>query len=79
MASARLSGLMTSLRALAVDSTLASLDRTLNAERAIQAYLVTDPTTRKQMLDELDHEIAAETGEFWVTVREFIAQWRRTG
>jgi hypothetical protein len=31
------------------------------------------------MLDELAHEVADETGEFWNTVRDFITQQRQTG
>ena len=76
MVSARLSGLMGALRKLATDRTFAIHDRTLGAERAIDEYLVTDPATRKQMLDELDHEIATEAGEFWDTIREGIAHRR---
>jgi hypothetical protein len=51
----------------------------LSAELAIKGYLVKDPATRKQMLDELDHEVAAETGEFWDTVRDIITPQRHTG
>jgi hypothetical protein len=51
----------------------------LAAELAIEEYLVIDPATRKEMLDELDHEVAAETGEFWDTVREAITYLRQTG
>ncbi len=76
MTSARLSGLMVALRRLATDYSLASHERTLAVERAIDEYLVKDPMTRKQMLDELNHEVAAETGEFWVTVRDVITQRR---
>jgi hypothetical protein len=79
MASDRLSNLIKALRMLATDSTCTIHSRTQTAEREIEDYLVKDPTTRKQMLDELDHEIAAETGEFWVTVRDFITQQRQTG
>ncbi len=66
MASERLSNLMRALRQLAVDKTIPSHERTIGAETAIKSYLVNDPTTRKPMLDELDHEIAAETGEFGI-------------
>jgi len=79
MASERLSGLMTSLRKLAMDNTVPIDERTLGAQRAIEHYLVPDPATRKRMLDELDHEVAAETGEFWDTVRDIITQQRHTG
>lgn len=79
MASARLSNLIKALQKLAKDSTRTIHSRTQTAEREIKDYLVKDPVTRKQMLDELDHEVAAETGELWDTVRDFIAQWRRTG
>jgi hypothetical protein len=79
MASERLSNLIKALRNLAKDSTRTIHSRAQTAEHEIEDYLVKDPITRKQLLDELDHEIAAETGEFWVTVREGIAQKRRTG
>ena len=78
MASPLLSGLMDALRMLARDSTLPSYQRSLAAEQAIRGYLATGQATRKQMLDELDHQ-AAGTGEFWDTVREIIAQQRQTG
>jgi hypothetical protein len=79
MASARLLNLMGALRKLAADNALAGYEGSLAAERAIQGYLgVTDPAKRKQMLDELDHEVAAETGEFWDTVRDIISQQRQT-
>ena len=65
---------MKALRMLAEDSALPSDERTLAAETAIRNYLVTDPATRKQMLDELNRKVAGETGEFWDTVREYITQ-----
>jgi hypothetical protein len=79
MISSPLSGLMAALRKLAADHTLASHDRTIGAEQAIKNYLATAPARRKQMLDELEHEVAAEAGEFWDTVREYIGHCRRTG
>jgi hypothetical protein len=79
MASPLLSGLMGALRALARDNTLLTDRRSLAAEQAIKGYLATGQATRKQMLDELAHEVADETGEFWDTVREIITQLRQTG
>ena len=76
MASERLSNLIKALHMLAKDSTRAIHDCTVTAEHEIEDYLVKDPKTRKQMLDELDHEVAAETGEFWDTVREGVAHRR---
>ena len=76
MASARLSNLIKALRMLAEDSTRAIHDRTITAEHEIEDYLLKDPKTRKQLLDELNHEVAPEAGEFWDTVREGIAHKR---
>ena len=69
MASERLSNLIKALHNLAANSTSPSENRTETAAHEIEDYLVKDPTTRKQMLAKLEQEIAAETGEFWVTVR----------
>lgn len=77
MSSARLSNLMGALRKLEGDDTLPSDERTMAAELAINDYLVKDPATRKQLLDELNREVMA--GELWDTVRDVATQLRQTG
>jgi len=74
--SSRLSGLMDALHTLARDQTLTVEERTLAAERAIKGYLVADPTTRKEMLDVLENEVTAKSGDFWNTVGEIIGHLR---
>jgi len=69
---------MDALRALARDRTLPVEDQTLAAERAIKGCLVTDPATRKDMLDTLENEIISERGDFWNTVGEIIGRLRST-
>ena len=69
---------MDALRALARDRTLPVEDQSLAAERAIKGYLVTDPATRKDMLDALENEIISERGDFWNTVGEIIGRLRST-
>jgi hypothetical protein len=56
----------------------------LAAQRAIEDYLVIDPATRKQMLDDLSHEVMAD--EFWMLVeaqasaptKTVARSWRRS-
>jgi len=66
---------MDALHRLAADNTVSGEARTLAAEKAIKGYLA--PEAHEQALDALDHEVAAQTGEFWKAARESIAQLRR--